>query len=191
MKNQTTLKQRIESICNHYGISEREFCITCELYTGYSNNTKRVTRKAADLITAKFPEINRHWLLTGQGTMLGAPLVKTFKHPAIVQDIPGIISTSDTFITIRDNANAPSWQIGDIVCLKLLEKDAVIISGRIYAVHVLHSRTIVRKLIDHEDGTFTLIATNEEEFPDITISREQIEDIFDVVGLIRIEDGNV
>lgn len=65
------LKGRLKALCNHFGLSIREFERECQLNRGnISNMTGAIgSDKIAKIIT-RFPEIDIYWLLTGEGHML-------------------------------------------------------------------------------------------------------------------------
>lgn len=65
------LKGRLKTLCNHFGLSIREFERECQLNRGnISNMTGALgSDKIAKIIT-RFPEIDIYWLLTGEGHML-------------------------------------------------------------------------------------------------------------------------
>lgn len=68
-----TIKKRIETFIEHQGIRRSVFEKTCGFSNGYTRNLKEnpSATKIEDILKA-YPELNRVWLLTGEGEMLNA-----------------------------------------------------------------------------------------------------------------------
>lgn len=66
-----TIKERIEKFISYKGIRRSVFEKTCGLSNGYTRNLKESpsVSKIEDILTA-YPELNRVWLLSGEGEML-------------------------------------------------------------------------------------------------------------------------
>lgn len=68
---ETTVKERIKEFIKYKGIGQAKFEKLCNLSNGYINNLKRSpTTERIQNILCTFPEINKIWLLTGEGDML-------------------------------------------------------------------------------------------------------------------------
>jgi hypothetical protein len=78
------LKERINQFIDYKKISRSEFERRCGLSNGYTRNIKENlgSQKANDILNA-YPEINRVWLLTGEGQMLIS------SAPSINQEVCG------------------------------------------------------------------------------------------------------
>ena len=71
LKTEQTVKDRILEFISLKGISVNKFEITSGLSVGYLRQLRREpSLKKLEGILAAFPEINRDWLLTGEGEML-------------------------------------------------------------------------------------------------------------------------
>ncbi|MDF3076173.1 MAG: hypothetical protein K0S09_62 [Sphingobacteriaceae bacterium] len=69
-----TLKDRLKAIAEHYELDVRGFEKSADLSNGYVNNAGNTLRPASlDKILEKYPEINKVWLITGEGKMLANP----------------------------------------------------------------------------------------------------------------------
>lgn len=67
----SSIKNRLIAIAKHFGISNRQFELSVGLGNGYINNApKTISNKVAERILEKYSNINRVWLLTGEGEML-------------------------------------------------------------------------------------------------------------------------
>lgn len=71
-----TIKKRIEMFIEHQGIKRSVFERTCGFSNGYTRNLKEnpSASKIEDILMA-YPELNRVWLLSGEGEMLKSEIV--------------------------------------------------------------------------------------------------------------------
>lgn len=64
-------KERIKLFISEMGMSVREFEHRCDLGNGYINNMRRgFGREKLELVLNEFPQLNREWLLHGEGEMI-------------------------------------------------------------------------------------------------------------------------
>lgn len=84
---ETTERQRLAQFVEYLGVSTKTFEESCGLYNGYvkGKRTKRLGEEGIAKILGKYPNLNKVWLLTGDGEMLT-------KSPA---DIPGVMRASE------------------------------------------------------------------------------------------------
>lgn len=65
------LKERIKKFIEHLGIETRAFEVRCSLSNGFVNNAGHSIREASlNKIIEVYPELNKNWLITGDGNML-------------------------------------------------------------------------------------------------------------------------
>lgn len=65
------LKDRIKQFIQHLEIETKAFEVKCSLSNGFVNNIGHSIReKSINLILSQYPELNKNWLLTGDGNML-------------------------------------------------------------------------------------------------------------------------
>lgn len=70
IENQT-VKDRLKIFIKYLGIGQAKFEKKCNLSNGYVNNSKgNYGASKLDYILKVFPELNRDWLLYGEGEML-------------------------------------------------------------------------------------------------------------------------
>ena len=68
--------QRLEAILNYYGINAKSLSEKCGygrpqgIYDVQNGKTKEISTTMANKILSVFPELNRVWLLTGEGNMI-------------------------------------------------------------------------------------------------------------------------
>lgn len=68
---ETTIKERIKAFCGYKHISVRHFERACGFANGYVNSLKNAPNvDRLSTIISTYPEINKIWLLTGEGEML-------------------------------------------------------------------------------------------------------------------------
>lgn len=66
-----TVKDRIITYIKHIGISQKKFEETVGISNGYVNNVKASPSSTVlQKIFGAYPELNKDWLLTGEGPML-------------------------------------------------------------------------------------------------------------------------
>ena len=89
----------------------------------------------------------------------------------------------DLFATCPGDAMSPRIRRGHLMALRRMPEDAVIINGDIYVVSTKSSGMFVRRLAVTEEG-FQCISENPETFPTFDIARDDIYNIFRVVGIL-------
>lgn len=68
------MKERLRELIAQLGISMREFSRRCDLSASYIRNvTDNPSSKTVNNILAAFPQVNREWLLKGEGDMFIEP----------------------------------------------------------------------------------------------------------------------
>lgn len=66
-----SLRDRIKAFIDYLGVETRAFELACDLSNGFVNNLGHSMREASlNKIINTYPQLNRNWLLTGDGTML-------------------------------------------------------------------------------------------------------------------------
>jgi len=65
------IKERLIEFLKYLGIGQDKFAKSVGLSRGYVNNIRdNITMKTVDKILKAYPELNKSWLLTGEGEML-------------------------------------------------------------------------------------------------------------------------
>ncbi len=157
-----------------------------------------ISRDVANRIVAKFPQINKLWVLTGEGQMFapselrGAQipyynievgqgiLLRERLVPAWNLVVPGL-SQCDFAMRYDGREMGEALPAGTIVLLLAAEKE-MMIPG---AEYVIVSRKIVtlRTVFPAADGQkWRLAAADPAEFDDIVLDANEIEFVYKVVG---------
>lgn len=98
----TSLLERAKMISRHYGISLAQWQESLGLSNSHFYNCQGLTRKLANIIEEKYPEVNTDWLASGRGTMIvGQKKVDTLEGYLIpILPIASLGNTNKTFETL-------------------------------------------------------------------------------------------
>ena len=106
-----TPPQIIETLAEHFKVTVSELAQKAgyeraqSFYDVISGKTKNISPKMADKIVAVFPEINKDWLLTGNGSML---------VPQIEEVVPEEEDEDDLVLFLRDERKGYDITLTDI-----------------------------------------------------------------------------
>lgn len=107
-----TVEDRIRTFCKYKKLSIRQFEIQCNLSNGYVSSMRKGlgTGKLENVLNV-FPELNREWLLYGEGKMLNGEVKSLERKTAdklSVRQIPlyDIAATAGFFALYRDLSSA-------------------------------------------------------------------------------------
>lgn len=124
-----TIKDRIETFIEHQGIRRSAFEKSCGFSNGYTRNLKEnpSASKIEDILNT-YPELNRIWLMTGEGEMLkesqnseannepiikksrnGNPRMIPFYDAETTGGYEGRVSSSNEEVSLRGYINAGDW----------------------------------------------------------------------------------
>lgn len=92
------VKARLLKFIEHKKLSVNRFCTMCGFSSAYVRNIqKTISQRYLDIIAATFPDINIHWLETGEGQMLNEAI------PINVQNNSVGNNSSQTIVAGNDN----------------------------------------------------------------------------------------
>lgn len=196
--------QRLERLVMWRGLSVNSFALSIGLSRAENlyrikRGLNGISRDLAGLIVAKYPEVSRAWLLTGEGEMFvrsevepGVPLFDA--DVALYVEHPEEYS-AESFLNISlfhgcsfaarsyDRAMAPSIKPGAYVVFKHTTLDEVR-SGGEYLVVVGSKAMIRRVLVRHESRSLRLEAAD-EGCPVVRVAKSRIEAVYEVCGVIE------
>lgn len=109
LKN-SELKERLKDFIEYKGLNVRKFEEMCSMSNGYvSSMRKGLGSEKLNNVLNKFPDLNREWLLYGEGSMLNTPSSTTIDPPdtrpgmiAIPESVWNIIEQQANSLTARD-----------------------------------------------------------------------------------------
>ena len=117
-----TSKQRIERILTYKGINAKQLSEACGydrpqvVYDILNEKTKGISPSLSIKIVSAFPEINRTWLLTGEGDMLTGNETQNDGRQQLSQDTTRIIA--DMSATIRSQQETITRLIDENIRLR-------------------------------------------------------------------------
>lgn len=180
----------------HIGLSRGE-----NLYQIKRGNNG-ISRDLASRIVTRFPQIDKLWLLTGEGQMFGSPELSSAQIPyynidaecgvqlrdRLVPELNLVIPQlegCDFAMRYDGQAMSPLIPAGSVVLLKAVACDAIIPG----AEYVIISRKIITLRVVRAGKSETqlrLVAGNKENFDDIMLDICDLEGAYKVVGKLII-----
>ncbi len=80
------IKQRLMQLIKHLGMTTKSFEIRCGMSNGYIRSMRRgLGVEKLDKVLSEFPELNRDWLLFGDGEMFVSPDTTETEQPKVIQ----------------------------------------------------------------------------------------------------------
>lgn len=203
---QQTVKQRLIEFIKSKGLSQRRFETIVGLSNGYVNNISSGigAAKFAE-ISKHFPDLNRNWLLTGDGEMLGSS-EQTISGIPYYKDIPVSAGQAE----LQDSASReivvgsiniggvtgkyafpvigcsmePVIHAGDIIVVDEVNRWDRIDPDKIYLIITRDDRMIKRlEIDDDDDGKLWCVSHNYKRF---SINKEEIVRLYRVTFYGRL-----
>lgn len=209
---ESSVKQRLISYIEYKNISIREFERLCSLSNGYMKSLRHTPKidKLSAILSA-CPDLNKTWLLTGEGEMLNgtAPPPKqnkdllseyeTYLLPmtthagslngvatdgTILENCEKIISpikNVDFAISIYGESMAPEYPSGSKVLIKKIDPNAFIDWGKAYVLDTCNGVILKEVIKSKQYGYITCHSIN----PDPKYSDFDIS-LADIYGMYRV-----
>ncbi len=116
------------------------------------------------------------------------PEIDIYKYVTTSPDIDRLppvphFQKHDLFARCPGDAMSPRIRRGYLMALRRMEPGTPIINGEIYCVDTKSNGMFVRKVTDNGE-TMTFTAENPKDFPSFDLPREEILNIFRVVGIL-------
>lgn len=140
-----------------------------------ASNTDVLQSESIPVIPAKLfrvPDLNIFEYVTHSDTVDRMPSVPHFQKHDLFARCPG-------------DAMAPRICRGYIVALRRIPKNSTIINGEIYAIDTYSQGMFIRKIVDNGEKLMC-IAENQADFPDFELPREDVIDLYRVVGILIV-----
>ena len=198
--------QRIEKIVHWTGLSVNAFALNVGLNRAENlyqikRGKNGISKELAELIASKYPEINRVWILTGDGEMLASGgernMIPFYETDALClarqKDLPlpaGMItlpyvSSKAVAALIYGRSMDPQIPAGSIVVMEAVTVNDIV-PGAPYAV-VCDRLAVVRNLRMEPDGQFCRLVAANSDFDEIVLDLSEIRNIFAIRAHIHYD----
>lgn len=207
MKEKQNNWQRIEAVIKWANMSTNYFARYIGLARGENlyqikRGNNGISLDVADRIVSKFPQVDKLWLLTGEGQMFAEEKLRGVQIPFYNVDVEqGIahldhldpesnlivppVGTCDLAMCYTGRAMGALVPPGTVLLLKAEDRDAIIPGGE----YVIVSRKIVTLRIvraaDEEDKV-RLVPGDRENYDDIILNVSDIVSVYKVKGKLII-----
>lgn len=222
MENVYNIERRIDRLdryIRYRGLNDNRVTIDCGLSIGTLGKSRKpgkdISIKTAQAILDQYPEINKIWLINGEGEMIGTkrqtdyptyPLIDTSKaecgkvfglaSTAKITElpfisIPGVPTDTEFFIQAAGysmiNRDEPELSIptGSLVGLAKIA-GTVLRWGEVYALST-NDGIMIKRIFPGKDGAIKCVSYNSTEYPDFEIQRSEINDIARLTCVIPIK----
>lgn len=196
---------RLEKVIKWTGLSVNSFARAVGLNRAENlyqikKGNNGISRDLAFLISAKYPQISKGWVLTGEGNMFTNDSVHVCSIPYYDMDVMKIVRNPEEYQT-RKFISVPMLEDADFaavyygegmpsnipsgatVVLKRETSDTII-PGRAYVV-VCDKITLLRYIRRDDDSSrLRLVAQDRNMYDDVCIDESQIKDLYVVRGVI-------
>lgn len=201
---ESSVKERLMQFMSTKGLSQKRFEQAAGLSNGYINSLRH-SPSAAKLqsILCAYPELNRDWLLTGNGEMLisdsenseigdnttlllpisarGGRLVdfslaaQSHECERVISPIKGI----DFAMTVTGDSMAPEYPNGSRVFIKRINERAFIDWGRVYVLDTCNG-SVIKKIMPGSTPECVRCVSLNKEYPDFEVQ------FGDMYGMYRV-----
>lgn len=210
-----TVKQRIEEFIISSNLSSNKFEKQCGLSNGYLRQLRKSpTVDKIEMILSAFPELNRDWLLYGEGEMLkpeqnapsgtsirGGGLVPLIPDEAIAGYLGDLIDGVTAFdcrlitspfpgaeiaIQVSGDSMSPQIKSGDRLYLRKIDGSAFIPWGHAVVLDTVNGAVVKEIQPCKEDDDFLLAVSVNPKYPPYKIEKSAIRGIYKILGTITI-----
>lgn len=210
------LKDRLLKFIKYKGLTVSRFEALVGLSNGAVSRTNdRMRQRTVDAIVSAFPELNSHWLLTGEGDMLNStsqeetmtascmpvriPLIPASAFAGGVEGfapetlslrncelVISPIEGAEYAIPITGDSMEPDYADGSIAYIKRINETAFIPWGHTVILDTENGAFIKRIFPDNQDERFIWAKSINTAYPPMHIPKRSIFRIFRVLGTSRI-----
>ncbi len=206
---------RLEQVIKWTGLTTNAFALSVGLKRAENlyqikKGRNAISRDLAELIAAKYPEINRFWLLTGEGTMFSSDSGDEYENSAVPGAIPcyggnlsflkektirfprpayqlhiPIFSDCDFAVTWPGDSMAPEVTAGSVLILKEVSLPAML-PGEIYLIACENYIVLKRASINPEDEQ-SLLVTGSRQTLNEFIQKSAVRHLFLLKGVVSVK----
>lgn len=212
-----TVKDRLTRFRQYKKLGQGKF----EKLSGLSNGYLTQLRKAPgseklQRILCAFPDLNRTWLLTGEGDMLNGVQAEQTIQPSTESDIHLIpllpvsaqggslndfavsikesscekiispIKGADYAMSVSGESMAPEYPSGSQILIKRIDEKAFIDWGRVYVLDTCNG-TVIKRLFPSETADKVLCKSINPEFPPFEVSLSDVYAVYRVLMCMALK----
>lgn len=204
-----SVKQRLLAFMKYKKLSQSRFEKMVGLSNGYINSLRHSpSADKLSIILKTFPEVNRTWLLTGEGSMLSQPATSSPRSPVPVYDIDvscgltetrtysdmplegyiDIPSISRDAIVVKSHGDSmlPTVHDGDYVAIRRIEAWDYIMFGNIYVVELPDYRAM-KRIRKGSDDNHIILRSDNDDYDDVEVPKADIRSLWVVENIISIK----
>jgi phage repressor protein C with HTH and peptisase S24 domain len=210
---ETSVKQRLMEFMSHINISQRRFEEATGLSNGYINNLRHAPSPTKlQKIFNTYPELNRTWVLTGEGSMINdntadnkedegsIPLIPVYAMAGFLTSgfdsvmpydcerfIVPAFQGADFLIRVQGDSMEPRYMSGDIVACKRVPLDRLWFQwGKAYIIDTTQGALVKRIEPSDRDGFISIHSENTRYKP-FDLPTTDINAVALIIGTIRVE----
>lgn len=207
-----SVKERIKEFIDFKGIQMKVFENKCNLSTGYVTSMRKSlgSEKLNNVLTA-FPELNREWLLYGEGNMLNETVSKDNDRLIPFYDVEttggynGRVSSSEEgslsgyiqpggWFDGRETAairhvgdSMTEYPNGCVLAVREVQEKRLLIPGRNYVIETREYRVTKRVQRGTKENSIMLYSSNSDKYEDGRLIHEPFEiDLEDVLHIYSV-----
>lgn len=203
---------------DYNGITENKATIECKLSQGLLHQAKSgksdLGYKTIDKILDKYQDIDRVWLLTGEGEMLKTSVLPPYSvstqnvkgvpyydvdfiggfdlifndqtiHPAYYIDFPAY-NKADSWANITGHSMEPLISHGDMVALKRIEDwTTYLLFGEVYGIITDKYRTVKKVRKSNLGNDYLRLVPVNPEYDEQDIPKSIIQGVFQILGCAK------
>ena len=215
---ETTIKERTLEFIKYKKLSTKEFEQRCGLSNGYiSSMRKGFGREKLNNVLTEFPELNRDWLLYGEGVMIVEDIdnVEIMKTPTdgatpvydvnascgdgnlpmefLAEHIIGYVnmpnvSKSASIIRANGDSMSPRINDGDFIAVREITDFDDIFYGQIYLVITAQNRMVKYvRRYEPDEDNYVLLKSENPNYDDIKMPKNRIIKMFMVENVLSLQ----
>ena len=212
---ETSVKQRLEQFIKFKNLSANKFEKLCGLSVRYIANLKKSpSPEIIKKILLTFPELNRIWLLTGEGDMVvahlagdppaGIPVFEDANFGCSPTGFDGALTTPDCYISVPElaadgrtlvvrargdsmvNAADPTISIPNGAYVAIQKANLTTpMWGEVYALST-DDGCIIKRLYPSERAGFVKCVSYNQEYPPFELRADEIHDLAIVKAVVTV-----
>lgn len=207
-----TTKDRLLELLEELGYGQNKFEEKCGISRGTIAHSKGdMSSTSLNKIANTYPNVNVHWLITGEGEMFkdekempmksyteGVPYYNVdfemgfdlmvndqTTRPEYKINFMPYNNKCDVWCNARGNSMYPTIASGDIIALKEVKDFSFLISDEIYAIVTSNGLRTIKRLRDAGDD-FLLIPDNKKDFSEQRVNKHLVTKVYQVMGCMKM-----